>query len=89
MQDLSRGRISRLPPISVSGLSGSTAVHSYALAVQLCCANALDAGATQINITCNLQSLSAAIVDDGAGIPAEDFHLLGQRHCSSKREGGM
>ena len=47
-------------------------------------ANSLDAGAAHVSVRLHAASLSFTIEDDGHGIPAEAFDLVGGRHCTSK-----
>ncbi|EDR29212.1 DNA mismatch repair protein pms2, putative [Entamoeba dispar SAW760] len=47
--------------------------------------NAIDSGATIINIKLNNYGLDSIIVEDnGSGINEENMELLGKRHCTSK-----
>ena len=76
--------ISSISTSAIGGLTCSPWLFSYAIAVERCCANALDAGARTVEVVIDMSALSACVSDDGAGIPAADFGLLGQRSCSSR-----
>jgi len=79
-----RPAIRQLPPAAALGLAGGYSVHSFAHAVEQLCANSIDAGAGAVSVAFDAARLTATVSDDGAGIPAASFPLLGARHCSSK-----
>ena len=48
--------------------------------------NSLDAGARHIDVQVDCRSFKLSVLDDGVGIPWDDFELLGTRHATSKCE---
>lgn len=83
-----RPSIRRLPPSAALGVAAGYSVHGFAHAIEQLCANSIDAGAGDVSVAFDAQRLTAVVSDDGAGIPAASFPLLGVRHCSSKGGGG-
>ena len=77
-------RIQRLPAAAAAGLQSACCVHSFAHAVEQCCANSIDAGARRVTVTFHAGQLTAIVSDDGVGVAASCFPLLGMRHCTSK-----
>lgn len=77
------------PPALRAQVRSQTVIGSVAEALAEVVANALDAGAGEINIELALgqDSLGFRVADTGHGVPAASMALLGQRFATSKRPG--
>jgi DNA mismatch repair protein MutL len=77
-----------LPPTLVNQIAAGEVIERPAAALKELVENAIDAGATQIDVQCEGGGLSLLrIIDNGSGMSAGDLAMSVERHATSKLQG--
>lgn len=76
--------IRRLPQHVTDTVRSTAQAADLASAASQLVLNSLQAGARSILVTADISAWSLTVEDDGCGITAASFPLLGQRSCTSK-----
>src|SRR5262249_39464205 len=77
--------IRQLPPVVVNRIAAGEVIERPAAAVKELVENAIDAGATRIDITLRGGGQALiAVADNGQGMSRDELTVAVERHCTSK-----
>jgi len=79
--------IRRLPENSQASISASFSITCLAAAAEELVLNSLDANSTSVTLSLHFSDFGVRVEDNGKGI--NDFELIGQAHCSSRRSSSI
>ncbi|MEL7521192.1 MAG: DNA mismatch repair endonuclease MutL, partial [Cyanobacteria bacterium J06553_1] len=73
-----------LPDNVIDLIAAGEVIDSLAAVVRELVENSLDAGATRISISCNLDLWQVQVIDNGKGMALDDLRVCAQPHSTSK-----